>query len=130
MKFLALIGLIALTMSCKDQSVDGQYTITEGQSVEVSSAGKATLTASSIQNNLCPTGVQCIRAGEILGDFLARQDGNTVAVSLCNGPDCQNLHKGVPAKTTVAAGSRTWTIELVNVLTTTPAKAVVNVVVQ
>lgn len=130
MKSLALIGLILFTMSCKDQSVDGQYTIAEGQSVDVSSAGKATLTASSIQNNLCPMGVQCIRAGEILGDFLATQDGNSVAISLCNGPDCANLHKGIPAKTTIAVGGRTWTIELVSVLTTTPEKAVVNVVVQ
>ncbi len=130
MKFLAFIGLLALTMSCKDQAIDGQYTIDEGQTATITKDGQATLTVSTIQNSLCPANANCIRGGEVLVDVVATQNGSPVTASLCIGPDCQTLQKGKPAKTTLTVGGRSWTIELVNALTTTPEKAVVKIQIQ
>jgi hypothetical protein len=119
MKFLAFFGLLALTLSCKDQSIDRQYfngqiELGKDQTVKLSSAGEASLTINGIQDNRCPPNAFCIRAGELIVDLTATQNGNAVPLSLCTGPDCQTLQKGKLTKTTIAVGNRIWTIELVN----------------
>lgn len=128
MKYFPLLALLALTASCKDETVDSQFTIEEGTSKQV--ATNATVTVSTIQNNLCPPNAVCIRAGEVLVDLIATQEGNSTTVSLCKGPDCLTVQNGKPARTTISVGGRTWTIELVDALRTTPEKAILNIQIQ
>jgi len=121
MKFLVFIGLFALLLSCKDQEIKGQYfngqiELGKDQTVKLSSAGQASLTINGIQDNRCPPNAFCVRAGELIVDLTATQDGSTVPLSLCTGPDCQTLQKGKATKATINVGNKVWTIELINTL--------------
>lgn len=131
MRFFALIGLLALTLSCKDQEINKQYTIDEGQTEKIMTDGKATLLVGKIQNSLCPPNAYCIRAGEGVVDMVASQNGQSVSFRLCTGPDCQTTQKGKPSQTVINVGGRVWTIQLATVIgPTAPQRAVVNVQIQ
>ena len=130
MKLLAFIGLLALTLSCKDQTVENQITAAVAQPVNITVDGKSTIIVTKIQNSLCPTNVTCVRGGEVNVELAAIQNDNTVVVSLCKGPDCQMSPKAMPTKTILTVGGRTWTIELIDALRNTPEKAVLKVQIQ
>ena len=129
MKFFAFIGLLVLTISCKDRSVDSQYTIEEGQSAQISSDGNATLIVHDITSSLCGPNVNCIRAGEIKVKIEAIQNSKTATATLCKGPDCQS-QKGQVSKLMLPVGNRMWTIEFVEMVGVAPDKAVFTVQIQ
>lgn len=134
MKYLPLIALFALTVGCKEQSVepiDGQFTIEEKHIQQISSDGRTTLSVDKISNSLCPPNAYCIRGGEAVVDLTASQNGESKTISLCTGPDCQTFQKGKPAQVTISLGNRTWTIQLATVHgPTAPQRAVLNVQIQ
>ena len=82
---LVLVLLMPLLSACSSSlkaSLDNQFTLTPGQSARITSEGMDIKFIGETQDSRCPTGVECIWAGQVICDIELTKDGNKNQVTL------------------------------------------------
>ena len=82
---LGLVLLIPLLSGCSSPmkaSLDSQFTLAPGQSARITSESMTIKFIGETQDSRCPTGVECIWAGQVICNIELTKDGNKNQVTL------------------------------------------------